>query len=832
MKQHRHLWGAALAMAALSAQAGNIPQYYFSADGAPYSAIEGTPIECSWSAGGTVLIYPDGEKAIYESAEGFDIGFEFKVGGHWMDQFIVSSSGILYFLDSAYPFSSGMFRVGMSPVSGGVESADISYATTGEEGKRVCTIQYANAVLAESSTPHGMYHLQIRLYEEDNHIELAFQELRAPSGNLQGFDVSLRGWDSEDVVVYTAEDIDQTPTLSKYKRAYMLDLDSYVHWNASDSGEQRSASYRFKPETNTTAPKGAPVNLTLSQNGNSLDVSVRRGRDARATVVMWSTEPITAADLPSDGETFLAGPDETLGNAHLIYYGPSNDIKLNIPDIEDGKDYYVAAISANGYPAYNVDNMAQEMFTTSQPAPYLLRAYSTGTNSMKLDCGANNRVIIASTPTACTGYKKGYCGLFGIPAADAAVGDEIEGGGTVIYVGEPTSIDNIPCSENQIMFFRAWTVASDRVSDNHADSYAIPDVSLPYAPGVENYPFGELIPGWTSTPTGEDFAPWVRRYYSDDHGVYGVAPAGYEPTSLSTPELPLDGPVRVTFEYAMETQRDAAATPDSGGVILPQGFEPGWFGQAGYLRVKTGGTIHKTFTSYDGKMEGFDSSGYHDDSSTFEEMSVDIPAQGGLRRITFEVSNEKASRIYFRNIVVTPLAENPEAPKNAPTEVKVSEYNAGILTINCKRGDDAEYTMVLFSETPMTDAELPADGHIYTVGEKLGNATVLYFGTDELIECMTTYTINNVPQFIFAEYDTDYYVRAISGSSNPLFNTENVNDVIYHSNPDPNSGVDGINASSDRLEVTTLTGIRLNVSNLAELPAGLYIVNGMKYLVK
>lgn len=109
---------------------------------------------------------------------------------------------------------------------------------------------------------------------------------------------------------------------------------------------------------------------------------------------------------------------------------------------------------------------------------------------------------------------------------------------------------------------------------------------------------------------------------------------------------------------------------------------------------------------------------------------------------------------------------------------------------------------------------------------------MLYFGTDELIECMTTYTINNVPQFIFAEYDTDYYVRAISGSSNPLFNTENVNDVIYHSNPDPNSGVDGINASSDRLEVTTLTGLRLNVSNLAELPAGLYIVNGMKYLVK
>lgn len=821
-------------MAALSAQAGNIPQYYFSADGAPYSAIEGTPIECSWSAGGTVLIYPDGERALYASAEGFDIGFEFKVGGHWMDQFAISSTGALYFLDSTYPFEDGMFRVSMSPVSGGVESADISYATTGEKGKRVCTVQYANAILAESTTPRGQYHLQIRLYEEDNHIELAFQELRSPSGKYQGFDVSLRGWDSEDVVVYTAEDIDQTPTLSKYNRAYMLDFDSYVHWTATTGNAQRSAAYRLMPETNTNAPKGAPSNLTLTQNGSSLDISVQRGRDARATVVMWSTEPITAADLPSDGETFLAGPDETLGDAHVIYYGPSAKINLIIPDIEDGKDYYVAAISANGYPAYNVENMAQEVFTTSQAAPYMLRAAATGTNTMRVDCGADNNVIIASTPTTLPGYKQGYRGLFGTPAADVAVGDEIAGGGKVIYVGEPGAIENIECADNQIMYFRAWTVASGRVSDKYADTYAIPDVTLPYAPGVENYPFGELLPDWTTGPTGEDFAPWYRDYYKD-YGVYSVSPEGYSPVSLNTPMLPLDGPVRVTFEYAMETQRDAAVTPDSGGVLLPQGCEPGWFGESGYLRIKTGNTIQKTITSYDGKMEGFDTAGYNDYSSTFEPYSVDIPAQGGMQRITFEIASQKASRLYFRNIVVTPLAENPEAPKNAPADMKVSEDEDGIMTVNCKRGDDAEYTLVLFSENPMTDAELPADGHIYTVGDKLGNATVLYFGTDELIECMTTYTINNVPQFIFAEYDTDYYVRAVSGSSNPLYNTENVSDVVYHSNPDPNApnnGVDGINAAEGRLEVSTLTGIRLNVSSLSELPAGLYIVNGMKYLVK
>lgn len=831
MNLKRQLWGmAAIALAAATANAGNIPQYKMSTDGAPYQSIQGgTPIACTWSAGGTVFIYPDGENAAYLEREGFDIGFEFKFGGHWMDQFIISSTGILYFLDSALPFGDAdMFRVSMSPVAGGVEKADISYLTTGESGKRVCTVQFENAILNESSQPRGMYNMQIRLYEEDYHIEVAFEELRSPNGKYQGFDVSLRGWDTEDVVVYTAQEITDTPTISSKPYAYMIEFDSYVHWNTSPTGEIQKIAYRFTPESSKTAPTLAPGEITLVQKENTIDVSLRRSRDARATVLLWSESPITAADMPSDGETFPAGEESTVGDAHVAYYGPATNISYTIPNVTDGQTYYVAAISANGYPAFNVDNMTTAEITTAQGAPDVLRAYSAGTESLRVDCIATHPVIIASTTTAQLAFRSGFHGVFGTPAADAAVGDEIPGGGKVIYIGEAGSVDNIACDPNQITYFRAWTLNGDQVSSNYIDAYAIPDVSLPFAPKAEYYPWGETLPGWDSY----DFNSWYRAYYPD-YAVYGGTEPGFVPIALGTPYLPLDTPVKVTFEFAMETLRDWAATPDSGGILMPQGSEPGWFGDRGYLRVKTGDKIHKTFTEYHGDMVGFDDTGYNDNSSTFEPMEVEIPAQGGEHRIIFEVASEKSSKLFFRNIVVTPMEKGPEAPKEIATDINVTEDEDGIISIKCKRGADADCTLVLFSDQPMTDEELPVDGHIYTVGDLLGNATVLYFGKEEEVACSTAYTIGNQPHFIFADYDTDYYIRIISGSGNPLYNTEKTASFTYHSAADPNTdSVDQITAADGRLEVHTLTGIRLNVTSLTELPAGLYIINGQKYLVK
>ncbi len=667
--------------------------------------------------------------------------------------------------------------------------------------------------------------LQFRLHEKDGKIELCFREEKAPATNSNGFNTSLQGWDANDVFVATAQSMVEDAKLSTFKKAYMLDSESYIHWTATgDLVEQR---YTFTPCLDTTAPANAPRNLKVAQEGSDLLIQLAKAPGADATIVLVSESPITSADLPSDGETFLAANDMMFGNAHAIYYGTDTRISLTYPDIKPSQDYYIQAISANGYPAYNVENPAEVVFSTSQKAPESLYARAAGTKSIRVNVTSKLPVIVAMTNEVLGGYQKGYAGTFGAPTADVAVGDEIEGGGKVIYVGEPQEII-VDCEPNAMTYFRAWTVNGDNVSKTAVDAYAVPEVSLPYAPQIENYPFGSLIHGWTGFPTNEEFSPWVRGYYGDN-AVFTVIDS--QERRLTTPALPLNTPFNVSFEFAMETQRDPAATPDSNGVELPQGCEPGWFGAGGYLRVRTGNVIHKTITSYEGTMEGFDTAGYNDFSSTFVPVSVDVPAQSEYATVTLAMCSQKASRFFIRNFVITPIEKAPEAPKDLPTDVNITEDADGLMYLDAKRGEDAVMTMVLFSEQPMTDAELPADGHIYTVGETVGKAKVLYFGNDEVVNCSTTYSYNGEMQFIFADFDTDYYLRLLSASDSPLFNRDNVLDITYHSNPDPNagSGVEQI-AAEGAFEVYTPTGVRVPVKNFQELPAGLYIVNGRKYI--
>ncbi|MDE6010192.1 MAG: hypothetical protein K2F87_01930 [Muribaculaceae bacterium] len=828
---------AATVLSAGTATAGNIPQHRISTFAAPYEAIQGTPIPCNYkAAGGTVAIYPIGIIGAPFAGKGFPIGFDLKFGGRWFNQFIVTSAGKVYLGEDEVEYiGTESFIIGMSPISHGVSDADISYLTTGEPGERVFTVQFANAKLAEDGTEPGSYDMQIRLYEADGHAEVSFRELHAPNMKLSGFDVSLHGWDNEDSLVITASDIEAQPVVTSYQEAYMLDFDSYVHWNVSDGGDLKTVNYRFDPETSAIPPKGAPTGMTVSQTGGRLDINVNRSRDARATVVMWSTSPFTDAELPGDGETFRGSTDPELetmiGDAHVIYYGPKREINLTIPDVKDDTDYYIAAISANGYPAFGVDNMEQTVYTTTASAPGALYAHPAGTGSLTVECRSAHPVIIARTTQANKGYKRGYTGLFGQPEPTAAVGDMIDGGGEVIYVGEPGTLQ-IDCNPNEMNYFRAWTLTGGRVSANGTDAHSLPEISLPYAPAIENYPWGMVFENWTTGPTGEDFVAWVREYYKDS-AIYTITGKDYFGTTLTTPVLPLDVPFNLSFEFAMETERDPAATSDSGGILLPRGSEPGWFGPAGGLRVKVGNDTQKFINSYEGTMVGFDEQGYNDFSSSWQPVSIDVAARDGDTRITWDVRTQKASRFFLRNIVITPLTDDPVAPDTPPTDLIVSEDEDGIITIACSRGEKAEYTAVLFSEVPMTEAELPVDGVLLSVGDVLGNATVLYFGSDDEINCSTAYMIDGEPRFIFADYDTDYYIRAISANANPMYNTTSMAELTYRSLPDQNqSGIGDILTDDTSLEVFTLTGIRLDVKEISALPAGFYIVNGRKVVVK
>ena len=816
----------------IPAIAGNIPQYTVSKDGAVYSEMtDGTSIPCSWTTG-TYALLPDGTVTPNSvTDEGYPIGFDFRFAGTTVDRFLPDNIGNIYLGKDAVAYL-GSMRVSMSPMNNGLKAGQISYKTAGDEGNRILYIQWKNATINTTGGYVGKYNLQFRFYEADGKIEMAFKELVTPDRS-NGFDTSLRGMDTRDVLLITATGLNKDISVSPKYAANILEPDSYVKWDCDYYDNGYAPTFVFTPASDTTAPISSPTDLKAIQTDDYLTITCTRGTDADATVLLISEVPYTDTDMPVDGESFQASYLDkrgkqifptTFGNAKALLYNNDQDISVSYLGVEDGKTYYIRALSANGYPVFNRTDVADIQVKASQAPPKDLILVSSDATTIHGECLADDNVIIAVTNEVKSGYKPGYVGTFGIPEADCATGDEISGGGKVIYVGAPGTF-SYDCAPNEVSYVRAWTVKDGLVSSTAIDSYVIPKISFPYAPSIENYPCYEVIEGWTAT--SNQFLPTLRDYELDP-AVVALTTLNQEVT-LTTPALNVDGPVKVTFEFAMETDKGTGSTSDSGGVALPQGTKPGEFGDNGYLKVRTGDTDLKTVNSYSGTMVTFNGSDMYKGSSTFEEVSVDIPELGSDKTITFAFSVTELSYLYLRNIVVEQIDDTPELPTQAPTELSVKE-NDGLLTVTCKRGEDAEYTAVLVSESPFTDEDLPQDGTLVYYGNKVGNARVIYCGTDEEIECKTDL------RFFNPGYETDCYLVALSANSTPAYNRQNMAALTYRTLPeDVTSGINAVESESmdfSSVEIYNMQGIRLKASSLKALPSGIYIVNGKKTTVR
>lgn len=798
MRQHYPGRGTLLSLLAFSslipAFAGNIPQYAVAKGDASAKYAEftdGTAIPCPWTAGIYALL-PDGKTTPNViTAQGFPIGFDFRFGGTTVNQFIPSNTGDIYLGKDAVTYGNGCFCISMSPVKHGLKAGQISYKMTGNEGGRVLVIQWKNATINSDSGYVGKYSVQFRLYEADGKIEVAFKEIETPDTN-NGFDTSIHGWDGRDAVLLTATGLDGQISVSPNFKTDMLTPSSYIKWDADDYDQGYAPVFVFTPESNKTAPKSAPADLNVVQNGNDMEISCKKGADAAATVVLISEQPFTDADMPVDGETFRAAYLDSngkqwfptqLGNAKPLTYINDSEISTIYKGIDAGKTYYIRAISTNGYPAYNRSNITEVVFSASQAAPTSFTAKAADSKTILLNVEAENSVIIAATTEREPGYAKGYNGLFGTPAANANVGDEIEGGGKVIYVGDPGNV-RAETEPNAMTYFRAWTVKDGRVSSTTADCAAAPNVSFPFEPAIEDYPQGESLLGWETLPFGTAaFIPQSRNEGTEN--VVKAISANGERMILKTPDLPLDRPMKVSFEWAMETVRPPETTGDSGGIALPKGNKPGEFG-SGSLDLSLNGTVHRSVNKYEGTMKIFSGDEYVEGSSTFMPFEAEIPSGEGTGKLEISFAGDVAntSILYLRNIRVEATGEAPAAPSEAPTALAVDEDRDGFLHVSCQKGSDAAYTLVLISEKPITASDIPADGTTAAVGSKSGNASVLYWGTDENIVCATTSDI------LVSDFDKNYYVVAVSASKAPLYNREKIAQKEYRTLPDFGAPVD------------------------------------------
>ncbi len=775
----------------IPALAGNIPQYAVAKGDASARYAEftdGTAIPCPWTTGSYALL-PDGRTSPNVITDaGYPIGFDFRFGGRVVDCFIPSNAGDIYLGKDNVTYGNGCFCVTMSPIMHGLKAGQISYKVTGTEGSRVLVIQWKNATLNTNSGYVGKYSLQLRFHESDGRIEMAFKELETPSSG-NGFGTSIHGWDGRDALLLTATGLDKPVSVSPNYKTDMLTPSSYIKWDADDYDQGYAPVFVFTPESDKTAPKSAPTDLNVVQNGNDMEISCKRAADAAATVVLISEQPFTDADMPVDGETFRAAYLDSngkqwyptrLGNAVALTYLNDSEITTVYKGIDAGKTYYVRAISANGYPAYNRTNIAEVVFSASQAAPTSFTAKAADSKTILLNVEAENSVIIAATTEREPGYAKGYNGLFGTPSADAKVGDEIEGGGRVIYVGEAGSFSAVT-EANAMTYFRAWTVRDGHLSSTTADCAAAPAVSFPFEPAIENYPQGEPVRGWTTLPAAENpYIPQARNN-GTENAVKAVSVNGQR-LVLKTPDMQLNRPLKVSFEWAMETVRAAEASEDSGDILLPKGNKPGEFG-SGSLDLSAGGSLCRSVSSYDGSMTIFAGDEYVEGSSTFVPFEAEVPQGQGTGALEISFAGDKAntSILYLRNIRVEATGEAPVAPSEAPTDLTVDEDRDGFLHVSCQKGSDAAYTLVMVSETPITAADIPADGVSPAVGSKSGSATVIYWGQDPAVECATTM------ETLVTGYDCTYHVAAVSAGTAPLFNRTAITQTEYRTLPDAGS---------------------------------------------
>ena len=705
-------------------RAGNIPQYKFSYENAEEFIHLENPTIVKSTFVKKALLFPDGKEHndLAYTGPGFPIGFTFRLGGQDFTQFAIDNLGAIYLgteedgivfrgqnsmmfaknlpreLDLADEFYLGMIIGGVlqefrsADKTLGELKPQVGYSLLGEEGNRVLVVEYRNmAPEGEKAGKAAHYDLQLRLYEADSHFEIAFNEVVSPEKNYM-FRTGVRGFEIEDGILLTSRSLGQEPKISTYRYGDWDVPNSEgmwtVHWNGEDDYDNYyKPVYSFYPETDATAPKEAPANLEVRQEEDSAFITVKRAADADATVVLYSETPFTEADFPEDGVTFRSQGKfgdyiTTIGNATVLYYGNTEDIELELPGIESSKDYYFAALSANGYPAFNKSNVAEALLSTSQAAPKRLAAQATGINSVKLTWEADDPVIIAVSNIS-SGLKTiPYLGEFGRPEADVKVGDELPNYGKVIYVGNASEFEWEDAPANIINYFAAWTVREGRVSALLTPAHVCTLPSMPYNAYLENFPTYVVpdILDIKSSVNAEVLSVYDR--LGDDVRALHITLTPGTPIEFYLPELDLtDEDADLKFDYALETFR--GYSDSDGGVPISQGNEPGHFDSGALEVVVSDGAAAKvveTIKDYNGSMEVNGLGGFISATSTFEPITVDLSSVKSKAKVGFRAETSILSDLYLKDIRVARKGES-SVEVISPESIGMIKGGVGEITI-------------------------------------------------------------------------------------------------------------------------------------------------------
>lgn len=694
---------------ACTASAGNIPQYSFAQSETEFEFLEGaTPVPVTYGEA-SEMVFPDRKTINAYTGKGFPIGFDFKYAGKVFNQFAINNNGCIMlgydkvefrgycnlFFNEADRYATNSFYMGITPSIYGIKEGELSYKLEGTEGNHTLTVEFAHLGVNEPN-PRGnaIYSLQIILSEKDGGVRFNFLEEESPYSTV-GLICGIYGWSNADSKLVTTTGLGTPAVVSTETVATMLRRGSLLVWDADDilyeeHDEPYTYSFDFAP---TGAPEflcAAPTDLFVEQQGTNAVISCTRPEDAPATVIMVSEKPIL--EFPEQGVSYPVYNDKgelitKFGDSTLVYYSNDETPTATFPNLKASTRYYVKAFGVNGYPSYSTESSADLEFVSSHPAPYVIQATSAP-HAINVRTMGDDAVVIAMTLDRMPNASLGTSGIFGYPEDDCAVGDMIDGGGEIIYIGEPGNFLYEKAEPNREVFFRAWSLRDGRVSKTYVNAAGVTNAEMPYEPQLELYTLNEVPLNWTSTNQSQsstyqaNFVPRLRGEKEDEPALGGISANSL--TTFASPTLNFGAGAKLEFEWAMETARDYEGMEDQM-VVLPDGNKPGEFGKGHKFRVyvqsRGGDTELFTTSEYTGTMMANPSEPDHYISGTSEFLPVSLTMPQGVTngKITFAFSTEGFSILYLRNITVT----NPTEVEGVASSVTedVVEASHGSLSI-------------------------------------------------------------------------------------------------------------------------------------------------------
>lgn len=455
-----------------------------------------------------------------EEAKCFPIGFDFGYNGQQMKYFLIGSDLEVQLSTTetastkvntnkmSWFTTSGIHDViGMAPRYGvyGLDDTQISYWTEGEAGFRALVIEYKNVDFGngggwgtENEYCGAKATVQYRLYESGN-IEMkvtGFQPL--DPGNYNFFRIGILG-DSNDFV-----------QIQSWDGSVISARDNTISYK-KDQYPVNGQVYTFVAPEPCQTPATAPANLVLTSTTTAVSGKFTAGScDHYLVVALPAGADVTA---PVDQTKYTVGSELGEGKVIAIVEG----IEFSFNGLEPATNYSIYVYGFNSLcmngPLYNA-TPATATIATKPGAPKALTVGNVDKTTMSVSVTPDGTtpVIVAMTTEQEINMAQQYLpnGVFGIPTGTYQVGDEIEGGGKIVFVGTPAEAINLTdLAAGTPYFFRAWSSdGQGGYSSEYLDANDVTASELPWQLTIdETLIVGDDYLGWTSDH-GED-AYWT-----------------------------------------------------------------------------------------------------------------------------------------------------------------------------------------------------------------------------------------------------------------------------------------------------------------------------------